>query len=220
MCKTAVFGVQAPDPRWQPVLTVAATGLVGAVTLAGFTDLSTARSSRAVGTGSMVRMPSDGSAPPAGTADTGGGPVGQRVTGEVVLRSADRHALDAFDAAGFYGSMGGQHLNRPIAGLAASTWPARGTGDWMNAGDGGEFSFGGAWFGAAVDQPSFGNLASGTSMPGGDGLLGLYSSGNAVNDGPTDATVAGWTAVHGTAAVGVDVQGGPWVTSSSVATGL
>ena len=120
----------------------------------------------------------------------------------------------AFGSAPFFGSMGGHPLNQPIVGLAASTWPAVDTGYWMYAADGGEFAFGGAWFGGAFAKPSFGSLVSATAMPGGSGMLGLYSSGNVVVDGPTDATVAGWGAVISNApVVGVVAQGGPWAVS-------
>ena len=44
----------------------------------------------------------------------------------------------AFGDAGFYGSMGGQHLNRPIVAMAANG----SQGYWLVAADGGVFSFG------------------------------------------------------------------------------
>jgi len=47
----------------------------------------------------------------------------------------------AFGAAGFYGSMGGQRLNQPIVGMAATP---DGHGYWLVAADGGIFSFGDA----------------------------------------------------------------------------
>ena len=49
----------------------------------------------------------------------------------------------AFGSAGFYGSMGGLALNKPIVGIAASPG---GTGYWEVATDGGIFAFGGATF--------------------------------------------------------------------------
>ena len=49
----------------------------------------------------------------------------------------------AFGDAPFYGSMGGQHLNQPIVGMAATP---DGGGYWLVAADGGIFSFGDAHF--------------------------------------------------------------------------
>ena len=49
----------------------------------------------------------------------------------------------AFGDAGFYGSMGGRHLNAPITGIA--TTPDR-HGYWLLAADGGVFSYGDAHF--------------------------------------------------------------------------
>ncbi len=46
-------------------------------------------------------------------------------------------------SAPFYGSMGGQHLNAPIVGMAATPG---GAGYWEVASDGGIFSFGNAAF--------------------------------------------------------------------------
>ena len=63
----------------------------------------------------------------------------------------------AFGDAGFHGSMGGQPLNQPIVGMAAT--PA-GAGYWMIGADGGTFAFGDApFFGAAFsDQRCSGNV--------------------------------------------------------------
>jgi len=47
-----------------------------------------------------------------------------------------------FGDATFHGSMGGQHLNAPIVGIAAA--PGGGGGYWEVASDGGVFAFGGA----------------------------------------------------------------------------
>ena len=49
----------------------------------------------------------------------------------------------AFGDAGFYGSMGGTRLNKPIVGIAASP---DGKGYWLVASDGGVFAFGSAAF--------------------------------------------------------------------------
>ena len=49
----------------------------------------------------------------------------------------------AFGDAGFYGSIAGPRLNRPMVGMAAT---ADGRGYWMVASDGGVFAFGDAAF--------------------------------------------------------------------------
>src|SRR4051812_20672859 len=48
-----------------------------------------------------------------------------------------------FADAGFHGSTGGQHLNQPIVGMAATP---SGGGYWLVARDGGVFAFGDAHF--------------------------------------------------------------------------
>ena len=48
-----------------------------------------------------------------------------------------------FGDAAFYGSMGGQHLNPPVVGIATTP---DGQGYWLVASDGGVFSFGDAEF--------------------------------------------------------------------------
>ena len=49
----------------------------------------------------------------------------------------------AYGDAGYYGSMGGTHLNQPIVGVASTP---DGAGYWLVASDGGVFSFGDAAF--------------------------------------------------------------------------
>ena len=48
-----------------------------------------------------------------------------------------------YPGAGFYGSMGGQHLNAPIVGIAATP---DGHGYWLVGADGGVFAYGDALF--------------------------------------------------------------------------
>ena len=63
----------------------------------------------------------------------------------------------------FFGSMGGQPLNRPILGIAATT---DGAGYWLVASDGGVFNYGDAGFfgsmgGSPLNAPVVGAAASG-----------------------------------------------------------
>jgi hypothetical protein len=88
----------------------------------------------------------------------------------------------AFGDAVFSGSMGGQHLNAPIVGLARNA-PG---GYWLAAADGGVFSFGDAPFGGSLgnlrlNQPIVGMVAN----PAGTGYWlvaadgGVFALGNA-----------------------------------------
>ena len=72
---------------------------------------------------------------------------------------------------GFYGSMGGRHLNRPIVGMAATP---DGKGYWLVASDGGIFAFGDAGFygsmgGQHLNQPIVGMTSNteGNRLPAG-----------------------------------------------------
>jgi Lamin Tail Domain len=59
--------------------------------------------------------------------------------------------VSTFGDAGFFGSMGGQHLNGPVVGIAATP---TGLGYWLVAADGGVFTFGDAgFFGSSVSEP-------------------------------------------------------------------
>jgi outer membrane protein assembly factor BamB len=89
----------------------------------------------------------------------------------------------AFGTARFFGSMGGQRLNQPIVGMAAT--PDRG-GYWLVASDGGIFAFGNARFfgsmgGQRLNQPIVGMAA--TPDGGGYWLVasdgGIFAFGNA-----------------------------------------
>ena len=78
------------------------------------------------------------SPPPANPADIGAsGPASP------CLLVATDGGVFAFGGAPFYGSMGGQHLNQPIVGMAST---ADGRGYWLVASDGGIFAFGDARF--------------------------------------------------------------------------
>ncbi len=81
----------------------------------------------------------------------------------------------SFGGAQFYGSMGGQSLDKPVVGMAAV--PAGG-GYWEVASDGGIFSFGSAQFygsmgGRPLNQPIVGMAA----VPGGGGYWEVAADG-------------------------------------------
>ena len=81
----------------------------------------------------------------------------------------------SFGDAGFFGSMGGTHLNAPIVGMAGTP---DGQGYWMVASDGGIFSFGDAQFHGStgaihLNQPMVGMAA----MPDGGGYWLVASDG-------------------------------------------
>jgi hypothetical protein len=73
------------------------------------------------------------SPPPAGAATT---------VPSYWLVATDGGIFDYGDA-GFFGSMGGRHLNRPIVGMAATP---DGGGYWLVAADGGIFTYGSTQF--------------------------------------------------------------------------
>ncbi|HEY4947986.1 MAG TPA: hypothetical protein VII19_08805 [Acidimicrobiales bacterium] len=90
-----------------------------------------------------------------------------------------------------YGSMGGQHLNEPVVGMAAT--PDAG-GYWLDASDGGIFSFGDAGFygsmgGQHLNKPTVGMAATpdgkGYWLVASDG--GIFSFGDAGFHGSTGA---------------------------------
>ncbi len=59
--------------------------------------------------------------------------------------------------AGFYGSLGGVHLNQPIVAIAATT---TGHGYWLVAGDGGVFQKGDAPFQGSLPAAGIDHLRS------------------------------------------------------------
>jgi hypothetical protein len=97
----------------------------------------------------------------------------------------------AFGGAGFFGSTGGQRLNRPIVGMATTR---TGNGYWLAASDGGVFAFGDAAFhgsmgGTPLNRPVVAMVAT----PSGKGYWliasdgGVFSFGDAVFRGSTGA---------------------------------
>jgi hypothetical protein len=95
----------------------------------------------------------------------------------------------AFGGAGFHGSVGGEQLNLPVVGMAATP---SGNGYWLVAADGGIFSFGDAAFhgstgGIKLNQPIVGMASTPTGrgywFVAGDG--GIFNFGDAGFHGST-----------------------------------
>ena len=108
------------------------------------------------------------------------------------LYASDGGVFD-FGVAHFYGSMGGQPLNKPIVGAAPTSL---GFGYWLVAGDGGIFAFGGAGFegstgGLTLNKPVVGMAATPDSngywLVASDG--GIFSFGDAAFYGSTGGIV-------------------------------
>ncbi len=81
----------------------------------------------------------------------------------------------SFGAAAFHGSMGGQPLNEPVVGMAATP---DGNGYWEVASDGGIFSFGAAAFhGSMGGQPLNEPVVGMAATPDGNGYWEVASDG-------------------------------------------
>ncbi len=74
----------------------------------------------------------------------------------------------------FHGSMGGQHLNQPIVGIAVD--PSTG-GYWLIARDGGVFAFDAPFFGSMGGTPLNKPVVGGAAAPTGDGYYLVASDG-------------------------------------------
>jgi hypothetical protein len=118
-----------------------------------------------------------------------------------LLAAADGGVF-AFCGAPFYGSMGGQHLNQPIVGIAATP---DGGGYWLVASDGGVFSFGDAGFhgsmgGQHLNQPMVAIAAN----PDGTGYWTASSDGGVFSfgDAPFRGSAVGAGTLEGIAASG------------------
>jgi hypothetical protein len=97
--------------------------------------------------------------------------------------TASDGGIFSFGNAGFFGSMGGLALNKPVVGMAATS---DSKGYWLVASDGGIFSFGDAGFfgskgGMALNKPVVGMAhpldGNGYWLVGSDG--GIFTFGNA-----------------------------------------
>ncbi len=121
----------------------------------------------------------------------------------------------AFGDAGFSGSMGDRHLNRPVVALAATP---SGAGYWMAASDGGVFAFGDAgYFGSMGDRHlvssviSIGRSATGQGYAMGAGDGGVFTYGDAAFLG----SASGLAPVGTVAGLLVSADGGGyWMVSS------
>ena len=81
----------------------------------------------------------------------------------------------AFGSAGFFGSMGGQPLNKPIVAMTAAP---DGKGYWMVASDGGIFAFGSArFYGSMGGQPLNKPIVGMAPAPDGKGYWMVASDG-------------------------------------------
>jgi len=116
--------------------------------------------------------------------------------------------------AGFYGSTGAMHLNRPVVGMAATP---SGHGYWLVAADGGIFTFGDAGFSGStgamhLNRPVVGMAATpsgrGYWLVAADG--GIFTFGDAGFGGRPPAAAQPVTSMSATS-----TGGGYWVTTST-----
>ena len=104
---------------------------------------------------------------------TGSGTIGVTHTG--YWEVASDGGIFSFGTASFFGSMGGQTLNKPIVGMASTP---DGGGYWEVASDGGLFSFGNAqFFGSMGGQPLVAPIVGMTVTPDGGGYWEVASDG-------------------------------------------
>jgi hypothetical protein len=100
-----------------------------------------------------------------------------------LLMAAQDGGIFAFGDAGFYGSMGGQHLNAPVVGMAPTP---DGGGYWEVSSDGGIFALGDAGFYGSMGSVPLSRPISGlAATPNGHGYWevasdgGIFAFGNA-----------------------------------------
>ncbi|HEX4219632.1 MAG TPA: hypothetical protein VHZ02_14755 [Acidimicrobiales bacterium] len=102
------------------------------------------------------------------------------VTDSYWLVAADGGVF-AFGDAGFYGSMGGSHLNAPVVGMAAAPGDQ---GYWLAAADGGVFNFGDAGFYGSMGNSHLNAPVVGiASTPDGKGYWLVAADGGVFNFG-------------------------------------
>jgi hypothetical protein len=101
----------------------------------------------------------------------------------------------AFGDAGYFGSMGSTHLNRPIVGMAATP---TGKGYWLVASDGGIFAFGdGRYYGSTGNLRLHRPIVAMAATPTGDGYWlvasdgGIFTFGDARYYGSTGGSPPG-----------------------------
>jgi len=81
-------------------------------------------------------------------------------TGQGYCEVASDGGIFTFGQSHFYGSMGGQHLNKPVVGMAAT---ATGAGYWEVTSDGGIFTFGNAVFAGSMGGKTTGGAVVGVA---------------------------------------------------------
>jgi aldose sugar dehydrogenase len=115
--------------------------------------------------------------------------------------------------AGFFGSMGGKHLNAPVVAMART---ASGRGYWLAASDGGVFTFGDArFFGSAGNLPLRAPVTAIATRRQGDGYWLLARDGGVFNYGR--APFRGSSATRASTYVDIAANGrgsGYWVTDN------
>ncbi|MGH9080266.1 MAG: hypothetical protein ACRDYE_09390, partial [Acidimicrobiales bacterium] len=132
------------------------------------------------------------------------------VPGTGYWQTASDGGVFTFGSAGFYGSTGGLHLNKPVVGITPTQDQG---GYWLVASDGGVFSFGDATFfgstgGIALNKP----IVDMTPTPDGKGYWltasdgGVFTFGDAKFFGSSGSITLNQPVV-GASSVGVTTSG-------------
>ena len=143
----------------------------------------------------------------------GGGPIGAVGTGYWL--AASDGGIFAFGSAGYFGSMGGIPLNKPMVGMATTADRA---GYWLVASDGGIFAFGDAGFhgsmgGSPLNRPIVGMAVT----PDGGGYWMVASDGGifAFGDAAFAGSMGGVPLAKPVVGMAVDpATGGYWMVAS------